>query len=260
MRGENLKKWINDNPWIKNGEIYDKILFTDTFMDYLISYPTIDIDNLTVDNNTLVNLINVLYEWKIYEPYPIQIYIFLINYTLKFNCTLKFGDGIKIVDKVINHDFNSYIFCAFINYLINQSNSVELLLYSIDNNVININQLLWGSIEYNNYINVKILLEHGANMCSFTYEYKRMIDTKQFDLLKLILSYQLNDVNMIDVNYYLFYHIFICQHRLELIKLILDSKYSQIYMDKLEKVYLNTTDDIIKLLQPYKNKNRNVIL
>ena len=64
-----LKKYINDNAWIKNSETYENGVYK--------NYKPETIPMINLNNLKLQKLIKFLNFWNLYEPYPIKIYIFI---------------------------------------------------------------------------------------------------------------------------------------------------------------------------------------
>ena len=64
-----LEDYIKNNPWIKNSELYKSCKYKD--------YKPETVRKIDLNNLKLEKLIKFLDFWKLDEPYPIQIYIFI---------------------------------------------------------------------------------------------------------------------------------------------------------------------------------------
>ena len=64
-----MNKYMEKNPWVTNSELYKSGKYKDYKPETLRK---IDLNNLKLEK-----LIKFLNFWELYEPYPIQIYIFI---------------------------------------------------------------------------------------------------------------------------------------------------------------------------------------
>ena len=141
---EKLENWIEENPWITKSETYKNgkyIKFEE------ITIPKIHLNNI----NSPINLDKFLDFWKLYEPYPNEIYLYTNNLTKQDKKEIKD----KHLKELIKLGINSFP----IKY-----NNLELLQYLIENNFITNDGALKIAFENGHLKVVEYLVKNGADV------------------------------------------------------------------------------------------------
>lgn len=139
---EILEEWIHENPWIKKSDKYIN-------KEYDSHFPMININELSVSEKVLNEIVIFIDTWILHKPYPIEFYIHFLSIDRKI-----YNKG-HIYD-MVNGDKRN---------IIKEANNLELLIFAVENNIItNIdNCLIYMSI-LGNLNFVIYLVNIGANI------------------------------------------------------------------------------------------------
>ena len=145
-----LEDYIEKNPWVTNSELYKSGKYTDYKMETI---PKIDLGFVEEGNNLeLKKMIEFLDFWKLYEPYPIKIYIFIAALSKE-----SFLDSAAIE----NNHLKDLIELGMGEFSIKTEN-LELLIYSLKYNFITNDEALILASEYIKINVIKYLVKNGA--------------------------------------------------------------------------------------------------
>ena len=138
-----LNSWINENSWVKESELYESGEYKKWKPE---TVRKIDLNNLNIKK-----LIKFLDFWKLYEPYPNEIYLYI--------------DALSEEDKsdIKDEHLKELIKLGINNFSI-KNNNLGLLQYLIENNFITNDQALRLASENGEIKVVKYLVDHGANV------------------------------------------------------------------------------------------------
>lgn len=133
---------IEDCAWVKNFETYINGSYKK-----VENPPLFDINNL--DNVNIDDFCHIIEFWKVYRPYPIEFYIYLLKlHKLKIifnNCTTE--TSIHITNCIL----------YYTNEITKFTNMVELINYLIDNNEIPLKLIYYNACLNKNLDIIKIL-------------------------------------------------------------------------------------------------------
>ena len=135
------EEWIENNLWITKSETYKN-------GDYNIEdIPKLDLNNIKSSEE----LNKFLDFWKLYEPYPNEIYLYVNS--------LSKGDKSDIKDEHLKE-----LIKLGINNFSIKNNNLGLLQYLIENNFITNDEALIYASSNGHLDVVKYLVDHGANV------------------------------------------------------------------------------------------------
>ena len=138
-----LNSWINENSWVKESELYESGEYKKWKPE---TVRKIDLNNLNIKK-----LIKFLNFWKLYEPYPNEIYLYV--------------DSLSKEDKkeIKNKHLKELIELGINNFSI-KNNNLVLLQYLIENNSITNDNSLRSAARNGHLDVIKYLVDHGANV------------------------------------------------------------------------------------------------
>ena len=140
---DKLNSWINANSWVKESELYESGEYKKWKPE---TVRKIDLNNLNIKK-----LIKFLDFWKLYEPYPNEIYLYIDALSEEDKESIKDNHLQELIELGIN------VFSI-------EKNNLVLLQYLIENNFIT-NDKAYINATINGHLDVvRYLVDHGANI------------------------------------------------------------------------------------------------
>lgn len=153
---EQLENWIQNNAYIKESKTYR----TGKYLKYIpSSIPTIDINNFEINRMNIEKLFSFFVFWRI-NSIPIEIYIILLN--IDKNQLKKITEEYLLLGWEKQYITNINEMLGNKASLIAESNNLELLIYTLDNNIeFKLHDLVVSSIRYNSLNIVNYLVKNN---------------------------------------------------------------------------------------------------
>ena len=150
-----LEEYIENNPWIKKSDTYISGEYKNFEYNTI---PKINLGFSEEDNNLSIDtLIPFLDFWKLHEPYPNKIYLYVKSLSKKDKESIK-NNHLKELIKLGINDFSI------------KTENLELLIYLLENNFLTNITALSFAVEYGKIKIVEFLVENNLNIITiFNY-------------------------------------------------------------------------------------------
>ena len=167
-----LNSWINANSWVKESELYESGEYKKWKPE---TVRKIDLNNLNIKK-----LIKFLNFWKLYEPYPNEIYLYVDSLSKEDKKEIKNKHLKELIELGINK-FSIKI------------NNLGLLQYLIENNFISKDDALIYASSKGHLEVVKYLVDHGANVnAQDDYALRSAARNGHLDVIKYLVGHGAN--------------------------------------------------------------------